>query len=144
MSSDRSTRVERRFLSCMYPFTYKSPIFLVRQSEQMNSIRRLSHFDISVFSLFRGFVALALVPPGTDPASLYMDLPDRPAVPMFKMPSILIWFGLVGEDIRHVHVPRYVEVADGSILCWYYSALPDMPPSLVSWFGASVGMNFEI
>jgi hypothetical protein len=144
MSSMVPVRTERRFLSCMYPFSYKAPIFLIRQSEEMVSIRRLSHFDISVFSLFRGFVALALVPMGTNPESLYMYLNEKPSEPMFKMPSILIWFGLVGEDIRRVHVPRSVEVGEGSVLCWYYCAVSDMPQTLVSWFGASLGLNYEI
>jgi hypothetical protein len=65
-------------------------------------------------------------------------------VPMFKMPSILIWFGLIGENIRQIHVPRYVDVDDGSVLCWYYCAVAEMPRTLISWFGASVGLNFEI
>jgi hypothetical protein len=110
----------------------------------MVSIRTLSHFDISVFALFRGFVALALVPAGTNPESLYMYLPERPSEAMFRVPSFLIWFGLVGQDIRHVHVPRTVPVGDGAVLCWYYCAVAPMPKDLTSWFGASVGLNFEI
>jgi hypothetical protein len=128
----------------MIPFTYKTQTFVIRQSEPLNSITSLSHFDLSVFALYRGFVALALVPAGTDPSALYMFLNDKPSEPMFHMPSILIWFGLVGQDIRQVHVRRSVPVADGSVLCWYFCAVAAMPQDITAWFGASVGLNFQI
>jgi hypothetical protein len=144
MHPAKPTRSERRFLSCLSPFTLETQSFVIRQSEPLNSVSALSHFDISVFALYRGFVALAIVPPGTEPEILLMYRTGDPTQPMFRMPSILVWFGLVGQDIRQVHNPRTYAVDDGAILCWYYCPVAEMPPDLVAFFGGSVGLNFTI
>jgi hypothetical protein len=136
--------VERRFFSCLYPFNKDTAVFVIPQSEQFTSVSSLSHFDISVFALFRGFVALALVPPGTEPSSLLMYLSGMPSRPLFQMPSVLIWFGLVGVEIRQSHVSRHFTVEDGAQLCWYYCPVSALPDGLIAYFGASIALNFTI
>jgi hypothetical protein len=144
MRSSGKPKSERRFLSCVFPFDKDTSIFVIPQSEHLSSITTVSHFDISVFALFRGFVALALVPPGTDPKSLLMHLAGDPTISLFKMPSALIWFGLVGDVVRHVHVPRSFNVNEGAVLCWYYTPFASLPEDLVCFFGASIGLNLTI
>jgi hypothetical protein len=64
-----------------------------------------------------------------------------PTKPMFRIPSILVWFGLIGQEIRQVHVPRTFAVDDGSLLCWYYCPVAELPQDMVSYFGGSVGLR---
>jgi hypothetical protein len=69
---------------------------------------------------------------------------DDPTKPFFKIPSILVWFGLIGQEIRQVHVARSFAVNDGAVLCWYYCPVADLPADMVAYFGGSIGLNFTI
>jgi hypothetical protein len=143
MPSSKAAQTERLFLSCLRSFDRNSSTFCIVQSAPLSSVTYLSHFDLTIFAFVRGFVALALVPPGTAPESLLMQLQTDPTLPMFHMPSILVWFGLVDMFVRQVHIARRIAVDSQSMLCWYYCAATDMP-SNPAWFGGSIGVNVQI
>jgi hypothetical protein len=73
-----------------------------------------------------------------------MYMTGDPSKPLFQMPSALVWFGLVGVEIRQAHVPRQYSVEDGAQLCWYYCPVSELPEDLNAYFGASVALNFAI
>jgi hypothetical protein len=71
-----------------------------------------------------------------------MTIPEDPSQPMFPMPSILVWFGLVDMEVRLIHVARSMPCTTGSVLVWYYCAAS--PVTGVSWFGGSIGVNIRL